>query len=153
MAQWYRICLPKQETQVWSLGWEDPLEKEMATHSSNLAWETPWTEEPGLQSTGSQRVRHGWMTKHQQLPHLPELFRGLAVGLGGGRSIWVDYLYFYLLNWLYVRHLLRVPITPWVNRLLNTFYLQHCYANEFPLLSLFYRWKNWASEMFNNFVS
>ena len=41
------------------LGWEDPLEKEMATHSSILAWRIPWTEEPGgLQSTGSQRVRH-----------------------------------------------------------------------------------------------
>ena len=40
-----------------SLGWEDPLEKEMATHSSILAWEIPWTEEPGgLQSSGSQRV-------------------------------------------------------------------------------------------------
>ena len=44
-----------QETQVQSLGWEDPLEKGMATHSSILAWRTPWTEEPGeLQSTGSQ---------------------------------------------------------------------------------------------------
>ena len=48
-----------QETQVQSLGWEDPLEKEMATHSSILAWRIPWIEEPGrLQSTGSQRVRH-----------------------------------------------------------------------------------------------
>ena len=45
------------ETQVRSLGWEDPLEKELATHSSILAWEIPWTEEPGeLQSMGSQRV-------------------------------------------------------------------------------------------------
>ena len=45
-----------QETQVQSLGWEDPLEKEMATHSSILAWEIPWTEKPGgLQSTGSQK--------------------------------------------------------------------------------------------------
>ena len=44
-----------QETQVWSLGWEDPPEKEMATHSSILAWEIPWTEEPGgLQSMESQ---------------------------------------------------------------------------------------------------
>ena len=44
-----------QETQVRSLGWEDPLEKEMATHSSILAWRIPWIEEPcGLQSTGSQ---------------------------------------------------------------------------------------------------
>ena len=48
-----------QETRVQSLGWEDPLEKEMATHSSILAWRIPWTEEPGwLQSMGSQRVRH-----------------------------------------------------------------------------------------------
>ena len=48
-----------QETWVQSLGWEDPLEKEMATHSSILAWRISWTEEPGrLQYTGSQRVRH-----------------------------------------------------------------------------------------------
>ena len=46
-----RICLPMQEMQVLSLGWEDPLEKEMATHSSVLAVKIPWTEEPGrLQS-------------------------------------------------------------------------------------------------------
>ena len=44
---WYRIHLPMQETRVQSLGWEDPLEKEMATHSSILAWRIPWTEEPG----------------------------------------------------------------------------------------------------------
>ena len=44
-----------QETQVWSLGWEDPLEKEIATHSSTLAWKIPWTEEPGrLQFMGWQ---------------------------------------------------------------------------------------------------
>ena len=48
-----------QETQVQSLGWEDPLEKEMATHSSILAWRIPGTEEPGgLQSTGLQRDGH-----------------------------------------------------------------------------------------------
>ena len=48
-----------QETWVQSLGWEDPLEKEMATHSSILAWKISWTEEPGgLQSMGSQRVGH-----------------------------------------------------------------------------------------------
>ena len=48
-----------QETQIQSLGWEDPLEKELTTPSSILAWKIPWTEEPGrLQSTGSQRVRH-----------------------------------------------------------------------------------------------
>ena len=50
---------------VQSLYWEDPLEKEMATHSSIPAWDVPWTEEPdGLQSTGSQRVGHDWMTEH-----------------------------------------------------------------------------------------
>ena len=48
-----------QETQVQSLGWEDPLEEEMTTHSIILAWKISWTEEPGgLQSMGSQRVRH-----------------------------------------------------------------------------------------------
>ena len=51
------------ETQVWSLGWNDPLEKEMATHSSILAWKISWTEEPGgLLSMGLQRVRHHWAT-------------------------------------------------------------------------------------------
>ena len=49
--------LEAQEKQVQSLGWEDTLEKEMATHSSILAWKIPWTEEPdGLQFTGPQRV-------------------------------------------------------------------------------------------------
>ena len=51
--------LAMQEAQVASLGQEDPLEKGMATHSSILAWKSPWTGEPGgLQSTGSQIVRH-----------------------------------------------------------------------------------------------
>ena len=57
-----------QEMLVQSLHWDDPLEKEMATHSSIRAWEIPWTEEPGgLQSMGSQRVGHNLMTRqHQQ---------------------------------------------------------------------------------------
>ena len=61
-------CLPAmRETQVRSLGWEDHLEKEMATHSSTLAWKIPWTEEPGrLQSMGSQRVRHNRVTSLTQ---------------------------------------------------------------------------------------
>ena len=54
-----------QEMQVQFLGQEDALEKEMATHSSILAWKIPWTEEPGgLQSMGLQRVRHDRATKH-----------------------------------------------------------------------------------------
>ena len=57
-----------QETQVRSLGREDPLEKEMATHSSVLAGRIPWTEEPGgLQSTGSQRVGNDWATNTSTL--------------------------------------------------------------------------------------
>ena len=56
--------LPMQETQVRSLGWEDPLQKEMATHSSILAWEIPRTEElGGLLCMGSQRVGHDLATK------------------------------------------------------------------------------------------
>ena len=53
-----RLRLPAmRETRVRPLGWEDPLEKEMATHSSTFAWRIPWTEEPGrVQSMGSQRV-------------------------------------------------------------------------------------------------
>ena len=59
VAQCLRICLPMQEMQVQSLGQEDALEEEMATHHSILAWKIPWTEEPGrLQSMGSQRVGH-----------------------------------------------------------------------------------------------
>ena len=53
-----------QEIQVQTLGQEDPLEKEMAIHSSILAWRTPWTEEPGgLKSIGLQRVRHDLVTR------------------------------------------------------------------------------------------
>ena len=56
-----------QEMRVWSLDQEDPLEKEKPTHSSILAWEVSWTEEPGgLQSVGSQRVRHNLATKQEQ---------------------------------------------------------------------------------------
>ena len=59
LAQMVKNLPAIQETWVQSLGQEDPLEKEMATHSSTLAWRIPWREEPGrLQSMGSQRVGH-----------------------------------------------------------------------------------------------
>ena len=59
MAQMLKNLSALQETQVQSLGWEDPLEKGMATHSSILDWRIPWTEEPGgLWCRGSQKVGH-----------------------------------------------------------------------------------------------
>ena len=59
MAQTVKRLSTMRETQVRALGWEDPLEKEMAIHSTTIAWKIPWTEEPGrLQSMRSQRVRH-----------------------------------------------------------------------------------------------
>ena len=63
-----------QETRVQSLGWEDPLEKEMATHSSTLFWKTPWMEEPV--TVGSQRVRHDRVTSHSQSWFLSSKGRG-----------------------------------------------------------------------------
>ena len=64
VAQRVKSLPAMQETWVWSLGGEDPPEKKMATHSSNLARKIPWTEEGpgGLQSTGSERVGHDWAT-------------------------------------------------------------------------------------------
>ena len=59
VAQMVKLLPAVRETRVGSLGWEESLEKEMATHSSTLAQKIPWTEEPGrLQSMGSQRVSH-----------------------------------------------------------------------------------------------
>ena len=78
MAQRVKNLPAMQETQVQSLGWEDPLEKGMASHSSILAWRTPWTEEPcGLQFMGSQRVGHHWMTQIQSL-HSPYMYQVLV---------------------------------------------------------------------------
>ena len=71
MAQWVKnppAMQETQETQVRSLSREDPLEEDMATHSSNLAWKVPWSEEPGgLQSRGSQRVRTDGEHTHDSL--------------------------------------------------------------------------------------
>ena len=81
-----------RETWVQSLGREDPLEKEMATHSSILAWRIPWTEEPGgLRSTGLQRVGHNWATS---------LTHSLNVSL---LNIYFDY-YLFGRAWCYLQH-------------------------------------------------
>ena len=67
LAQWQRTHLPTQEMQVRSLGWKEALENKMATHSSILASEIPWAEEPGeLQSMGPERVGQNLATKHHQ---------------------------------------------------------------------------------------
>ena len=77
VAQMVKNLPPMWETQVQSLGQEDPLEKGMATHSSILTWRIPWTEEPGrLQSMGSQRVRHERATNTSAYKHR----QGLALG-------------------------------------------------------------------------
>ena len=87
VAQMVKNPPAMQETWVRSLGWEDPLEEDMATHSSILAWRNPWTEEPGrLWSIGLQRVRRDWATKHSTgtrslLTQNPLLFTLLATVL------------------------------------------------------------------------
>ena len=78
---WWLICKEStwmqemQETQVWSLGQEDPLEVEMATHSSILAWKIPWTEDPDrLQFMGLHRNGHDWATEQVQMCAVSEGF-------------------------------------------------------------------------------
>ena len=80
MAQTVKNLPTTQETQVQSLGWEDPLEKGMATHSSILAWRIPWTEEPGgLQSMGTQRVRYDSVTNTKHFFNLKKKSQKLPV--------------------------------------------------------------------------
>ena len=80
VAQRLKHLPPMRETWVRSLGREDPLEKEMAIHSSLLAWRISWMEKPGrLQSTGSQRVGHDWATS----PYLTYSWLGVEIVTGG----------------------------------------------------------------------
>ena len=79
-----------QETLVQSLGRENPLKKEMATHSSILAWEIPWTEEPGS-SWGHKRIRHNLVTKQEHMSQVAVVFTTANAGdmgsaPGSGRS-------------------------------------------------------------------
>ena len=84
-----------QEIRVWSLGWEDPLEKEMATPSSILAWRIPWTEEPvRLQSMGLQRVAYDWVTslslsfmEIEASPQLTQQYKGKGMSSEWQRSL------------------------------------------------------------------
>ena len=85
VAQTVKRLSTMRESQVRSLGWEDPLEKEMAIHSRTIAWKIPWTEEPGrLQPMGSQRVRHDWATSLFPNSLLWSLLpKGMVLVLGG----------------------------------------------------------------------
>ena len=81
------------ETHVQSLGGEDLLEKDIAIHSSILAWRVPWTEEPGgLWSIGSQRVGHDWVTNHAHMQE--KLFLELSLGFLGLLSFTSSFLHF-----------------------------------------------------------
>ena len=81
LAQMVKNLPAIQKTWVWSLGQRDPLEKEMATYSSILAWRIPWSEEPGgLQLMGSQRAGHDWVTNTSPPPPPPHTCTDVRIG-------------------------------------------------------------------------
>ena len=87
VAQMVKHLPAMREAWVWSLGLEDPLEKELSTHSSIFAWKIPWTEEPGrLQSMALQRVEHDWVTNTspvaQMVKKLPSVREISVISLG-----------------------------------------------------------------------
>ena len=105
VAQWLK-CLPTMwDTRVRSLGWEDTLEKEMATHSSILAWRIPWREEPGrLQSMGSQRVGHDFTFTFMVFP-------AVVYGCESSTTKKAEYQRIDAFEPWYCRRVLRVPWT------------------------------------------
>ena len=87
VVQTVKLVPAKRENRVRSLGREDPLEKEMATHSSTLAWKIPWTEEPGrLRSMGSQKVGHDWVTSLSAIMKLRKQKNNLLAGKRSSNS-------------------------------------------------------------------
>ena len=113
VAQMVKNPPAMQKTQVWYLGWEDPLENRMATHSSILAWRSPWTKEPGrLWSMGSQRIREDWVTN-------TFTFFTFALLMG---------LYFYLawkMDWLPLQELnIKLPYEPTIPHLVTQYLTQ-----------------------------
>ena len=111
--RWYKHLPTMWETWVWSLSWEDALEKEMTTHSSIFAWKIPWMEEPGrLQSMRSQRVRHNWVT-------LPFFFKYLRLLNWAVFSVWDEAIIWAHWNHSFDMHLhylgpLHCSLPPWV---------------------------------------
>ena len=116
MAQRLKRLPPMRETQVRSLGWEDPLEKEMATHSSTLAWQIPWTKEPGrLQSMGLQsRTRLSDFTFFRTLEMLVHFYLVLAVFSNLHFFQWSGNMFFHnfypLPVWLTMKHLVKMSV-------------------------------------------
>ena len=92
VALWWRICLPMQKTQVWSLSWEDPLEKKMAAHSSIFAWEILWSEEPGGLQSWKNLLSDFWQKKS------PILCQTISSFLTVEESCWVVQLFFHSTN-------------------------------------------------------
>ena len=84
----------KQETWVWSLGQEDPLEKGMATHCSVLAWKIPWTEEPGgLQSMGCKKLDTEWFLNYKKIKGTNNTYHWQIYRIPSGRSLnWYNIL-------------------------------------------------------------
>ena len=139
------------ETRVWFLGREDPLEKEMATHSSTLAWKIPWMEEPGrLRSMGSQRVGHDWGTKlssfflislsvnvQKSICWNSNVFDPKVLSDPSGVSCPIEYMY-------------HVTCQNW--KILNSgeYLTPRIFRKELfiVVLTLFYRWENQESSAF-----
>ena len=125
-----------QETQVWSLGREDHLEKEAATHSSTLAWKIPWTEEPGrLQSMGSQRVGYDWATSFSLsgfchtltwISHrctCPPKFWDTLICYGSYSSLYPIVLVFFLLEYYRSLPSVSLPSNSFSIRIVSLFYI------------------------------
>ena len=122
------------KTQVQFLGWEDPLEKGMATHCTILAWRIPWTGEPGeLQSMGSQRVGHDWLSDYYTHTHThthTRMYRSCYV------SLFAAYLWFssfVLVDSSY--HL--VSFSPSSVALLPSTFSVFLFSNKYPILQLY----------------
>ena len=113
-------------TWIQSLGWRDPLEEGVATRSSILAWRIPWTEEPGgLQSMGSQRVRHDWVTEH--ITEVNE-----TVNFSGFMAYFFNIHFDFIFDGIYALQMLPCYFSKWPLRLYYDF--------------LVFRWGNWGPQ-------
>ena len=117
-----------QETRVRSLGWEDPLEKEMATHSSFLAWRILWTEQPGgLQSMGSQTVGHDWVTNTHFPRSVLDTFQPWGMGRGvSSYGVISFYLFILFMDFLCQEYWSGLPFPPPADHVLSELSTMTC---------------------------